>query len=656
MRLILAAAAGVLALTSSVAASDRSLPFTPPPVEAYASLPALDQVVLSPDGARLAFIGVTPQGQRRLGVRSLAGEALGAVDLGDKKVRDVFWADNDHVVITTSDYTDVAWVSDRAEFFTAQSFDVRTRRFVTLMRSSSSRGGSTAGLRQSQGTGLFNFIAGPPFQREVDGRIRTFVRSYARDRGLSVFEVDLDSGEGVLRSDFEGVVGPDGKSIARAQWSRDTGRWWLQAKADVGWREIWSGEGFTIDTPSLLGEGMNEGTVLISVPKDGDVELYEAPLAGGDARRVRIDDMVDPAPIYHPLTRKLLGFGAEGEERAEFLFTDDEMARRWRYLEGLFPGQNIRIESATPDYERLVVLTDGASDPGSYALVDIKQQRLIKVGSRYPGVPGETVGPVRFITYAARDGLGIPAYLTLPRGREARGLPLVVMPHGGPQARDLPGFDYWAQVLASRGYAVLQPQYRGSTGFGLAHIEAGYGEWGRKMQTDLTDGVAHLAREGVIDPGKVCIFGWSYGGYAAMAGVTLDPETYRCAVAGAGVSDLPRMLAWERDQTGGRDTDVMRYWKRFMGASRINDNSIAEVSPARLADRVRAPVLLIHGTDDSVVPYEQSEFFRRALEREGKSVDIVELHGEDHWLSRRSGREAVFKAAIAFLERHNPAD
>ena len=360
--------------------------------------------------------------------------------------------------------------------------------------------------------------------------------------------------------------------------------------------------------------------------------------------------------IYHPLTRNLLGFRAEGEERAEFLFTDEDMARRWRYLEGLFPGQNIRIESATPDYDRLIVLTDGASDPGSYAVVDIKQERLIKVGSRYPGVPGEAVGPVRYITYSARDGLDIPAYLTLPRGREAKNLPLIVMPHGGPQARDLPGFDYWAQVLASRGYAVLQPQYRGSTGFGLAHVEAGYGEWGRKMQTDLTDGVTHLAREGVIDAGKVCIFGWSYGGYAAMAGVTLDPETYRCAVAGAGVSDLPRMLAWERDQTGGRDTDVMRYWKRFMGASRINDNSIAEVSPARLADRVRAPVLLIHGTDDSVVPYEQSELFRRALEKEGKSVEVVELRGEDHWLSRRSGREAVFRAAIAFMERHNPAD
>src|SRR5690606_34346161 len=122
---------------------------------------------------------------------------------------------------------------------------------------------------------------------------------------------------------------------------------------------------------------------------------------------------------------------------------------------------------------------------------------------RYPGVPAAAMGVVKYVTYPAADGLSIPAHLTLPPGREAKGLPLVVLPHGGPQARDEPGFDYWAQLLASRGYAVLQPQFRGSTGFGVSHLEAGYGEWGRKMQSDLTDGVRWLTTDGVVDPARV---------------------------------------------------------------------------------------------------------------------------------------------------------
>lgn len=176
------------------------------------------------------------------------------------------------------------------------------------------------------------------------------------------------------------------------------------------------------------------------------------------------------------------------------------------------------------------------------------------------------------------------------------------------------------------------------------------------MQTDLSDGVRYLAAEGIVDPARVCIWGWSYGGYAAMAGPTIDPGVYRCAAAGAGVSDLPRMLDWERDQTGGRDTPVMRYWKRFMGASRINDGSLTEVSPTRMVQNANVPILLIHGRDDSVVPYAQSEMFATALQRAGKDVEMVDLVGEDHWLSSASGRLAVFQALIPFLETHNPPD
>ena len=230
-------------------------------------------------------------------------------------------------------------------------------------------------------------------------------------------------------------------------------------------------------------------------------------------------------------------------------------------------------------------------------------------------------------------------------------MPLVVLPHGGPASRDLPNFDWWAQAIASRGYAVLQVNFRGSDGFGSEFERAGYGEWGRKMQTDLSDGVRYLAAQGTIDPKRVCITGASYGGYAAMAGPTLDRGVYRCAVAVAGVSDLGRMIA-HASYAQGRS--AFRYWKRFMGAESASDPKLDEISPAKLAARSDAPILLIHGVDDTVVPYEQSQIMADALRKAGKPVAFVTMKGEDHWLSKGATRLEMLTATVAFLEMHNP--
>ncbi|MBV8972867.1 MAG: S9 family peptidase [Sphingomonadaceae bacterium] len=248
------------------------------------------------------------------------------------------------------------------------------------------------------------------------------------------------------------------------------------------------------------------------------------------------------------------------------------------------------------------------------------------------------------------------AILTLPPGRAAKGLPLVVLPHGGPGASDDPGFNWLAQAIASRGYAVLQPQFRGSTGFVEPFHAAGYGEWGRKMQTDLSDGVAHLAKDGTIDPKRVCIVGGSYGGYAALAGVTLQHGIYRCAVSLAGPSDLKAMLSYETDVTSGSDNPTLRFWKRFMGARTRTDPMLDTISPIRFAVTVDVPVMLIHGKDDTVVTYDQSRAMAAALTKAGHPPEFVTLPGEDHWLSRGQTRTAMLAATIAFLAKHLPPD
>lgn len=647
-------AAGAFAL-SSVAALPAVAQSAPPPIEAYASLPALSNLALSPNGERIAFIGQAGA-NRRLGIQTVAGEPLGVVDIGTQKVRNVRWADDDHVLITTSTYSDLSGMAGDSEYYTAQSYNVRTRNFVTLLNRTVGGGANLSSTRIAGGSGVFNIVVGPPFVHVVNGVPRTFVQSFNRDFQMQTFEVDLDTGVGTPRDDFNGVMGPDGRAVAQSSWDPERGRWWVSARRNVGLAQIWTSEDHMIDTPSLLGFGRTNDSVIVRVPEDSGDHLYEIPLDGGDPRKLAFGNVGEATPIYHPRTGTLLGFYFLGDNDQEYVFTDATVGQAWASIAAAYPDQDVRLVSSTPDYSKFIVLTQGATDTGTYHLVDLNAGRAVRIGSEYPAVPAEAIGEVRFISYAAADGTTIPAYLTLPPGRDVADLPLIVMPHGGPQARDEPGFDYWSQLLASRGYAVLRPQFRGSVGFGKAHYEAGFGEWGRKMQTDLSDGVRYLAAEGIVDPARVCIWGWSYGGYAAMAGPTIDPGVYRCAAAGAGVSDLPRMLDWERDQTGGRDTPVMRYWKRFMGASRINDGSLTEVSPTRMVQNANVPILLIHGRDDSVVPYAQSEMFATALQRAGKDVEMVDLVGEDHWLSSASGRLAVFQALIPFLETHNPPD
>lgn len=308
--------------------------------------------------------------------------------------------------------------------------------------------------------------------------------------------------------------------------------------------------------------------------------------------------------------------------------------------------------SASSDFTKVVVLVDGPNFGYRYILIDLKNSAATPIGKVYDGIdkPLEK----KRITYAAADGLRIPAYLTLPADRPPHNLPLVVLPHGGPAASDTAEFDWWSQALADQGYAVLQPNYRGSD-ISVPFLQAGFGQWGRKMQTDVSDGVSYLAKQGIVDPARVCIVGASYGGYAALAGVTLQPTVYRCAVAVAGISDLSRFLNWytRGGLSGGHAT---RYWDRFFGVSGSSDPALATISPIQHVDAVTASVLLIHGRDDTVVPYEQSRLMYDALRSHHKDVQLVTLKKEDHWLSRGETRMQMLEAAIAFLRMHDPPD
>jgi len=221
----------------------------------------------------------------------------------------------------------------------------------------------------------------------------------------------------------------------------------------------------------------------------------------------------------------------------------------------------------------------------------------------------------------------------------------VVLAHGGPAARDTQDFDWWAQAFASQGYAVLQANFRGSS-LGYKFTSEGFGEWGRKMQTDLSDGVKYLADQGIVDPARVCIAGGSYGGYAALAGAAFTPDLYRCAVSVNGIGNLPAMLGYQKEHSGA-ESNSLAYWRDHIGPS--TDAKVIAKSPTKAAAQITIPVMLMHAANDTIVPESQSREMLRELEKLKKPVTFVALDGEDHWLSQSGTRVRMLKELEKFL-------
>lgn len=637
-----------------VSARAQSPAFAPAPLEAYAAAPAVEHIQLSPSGELISGITVTGETRALAVTRVATGESLFLRDVGAIKVRDLRWIGENHVLVVTSQTRSIGSLGvPRSELFFGQVLDLERQRVVQVL---------------DRTPDVLAVLYGPASVRSTGDGDALFVRgvNVASDR-INLHRIDLRTGRGrsVAYMDHttdDYVLDDDGDVIAMSSYDELRGRWTLRLPDGQRFREAWSVDA-PVDTPALHGMGRTARTIVIGAdrpdlaPDDaasGHADsLFEVNVDTGEWSRLPFEHHPDFV-VHHPQTRLLIGAGRDEEDGVRYEFLDTQAAQRWRAIERAFRDKAPVLVSWNDALSRVVVFTD-TGESGQYQLVDFDRGVADILADAYPAITPEQVGAVRSIEYAAADGLRIHGYLTLPPGEsEPSRLPLVVLAHGGPASQDVAGFDWWAQALASRGYAVLQANFRGSTGYGRDFLEAGYGEWGRRMQTDLSDGVRWLAAEGLIDPARVCIVGASYGGYAAMAGLTLDRGVYRCAVSVSGVSDLRRMVNREAELERHRNNQSVRYWNRFMGAERLNDRALDDLSPAHLAGSVDAPLLLIHGKDDTVVPIEQSRIMAEAMRRAGKPVELVELPGEDHWLSRSDTRLQMLAATVRFLEANNP--
>lgn len=357
---------------------------------------------------------------------------------------------------------------------------------------------------------------------------------------------------------------------------------------------------------------------------------------------------VDVSSLFRSRKRKVITGTGFTTDRFRYHFFDEERAALQKELEERLPGDEVVVASMSRDETKVLVYAGSDRTRGTYFFFDRETKDFRKLAELAPWLPKERMAPMTPVSYVSRDGLTIHGYLTLPPGREPKNLPVVIHPHGGPWVRDGWGFDPQVQFLASRGLAVLQMNFRGSTGYGRAFWEAGFKEWGRSMQDDVTDGVLWLVEQGIADPKRVGIYGASYGGYAVLAGLAFTPDLYACGVDYVGVSNIFTLLEtippyWEL----GRQ---MLYEK--IGHPEKDKELLKAASPVFHADRITAPLFVAQGANDPRVKKAESDQIVEALRSRGIEVEYMVKENEGHGFRNEENRFDFYRAMERFLATH----
>ncbi len=644
---VLACALCVVASATSRAAPETGAPPAPPPVEAFGQVPAVTDVDINPAGTRLAWIDnsgklariVIYDLERRGEVRSLHLPA-------ETTPREVLWADNKTILISvTVTHSEHGWKRERREWQRWYSLDL----FADSPRMLLTRMGM---LERNYGAGMIRRHTSKPGKVFMSGWGDYHVGESYLSGTYNLYEVDLESGDGrVLEKGTaftdEWAVDPSGKFAVRSDLEPVKDKFSIQVRDDKGWRRIYESK----QCGRLRGTYLApDNAAVIAVGKTCDdprVKLWSLPLDGSPMKALVEDPALDVEDVVvDPASETIVAATLAGSGRPR-RWLDPQTEQRHAALHRSFGADWISVTGQSTDNQRVVVRVEGASRPPVFHLVDYEAKRADVINEAYPGLSAARLGNVSEFKYESRDMYPLTARLTLPHESAGKNLPLVVLPHDGPEDRDAEVFDWEAQFLASRGYAVLQPQFRGSTGFGQAHADAGRRQWGLRMQDDVTDAVRAVIAQGIADPKRTCIAGHGYGGYVALAGVAFTPKQYACAASIGGISDLPFMVGHINRLTSSDYSPMRTYWRDHIGS--VSNAHIAVYSPARSAANVIAPVLLIHGTEDTVVPIAQSRIMARALKKAGKRFELVELPDEDHWLSQSATRIRMLTELERFL-------
>lgn len=497
--------------------------------------------------------------------------------------------------------------------------------------------------------------------------VRTGVSVEVEKGGPRTFEYTMDqNATPVLRTDAL----PQGRGtivLRRPVGGRD----WIEVARFRGAEGANSGPTF-----EPVGPALGAGRVFVLARQEGKdtsgLYVFDAN-TGQYVEEVHSSTEFDMISAVRDVTNNKILAACYNEYRWKCVPKDEAFGRTWRGIERYFGDKvNVRLAGRADGGNRLLLFVDGPNDMGTFHVFDATARSMDFVGGARTGIAPESLPTQKVVHYTARDGFKLWGYLWIPPGyteETAKNLPTIVLPHGGPEGRDVWGWDPFGQWWAANGYAVFQPNFRGGGGFGRSFVQAGWRQWGQRMSQDVRDGADFLVNQGYSDKNRMCVAGWSYGGYATGAAAMLDGDLFKCAYAGAGVFDLPEMLRWTRDGdanrltargnragNGGSGSEGVgfKYWVEAIGHPDRDREMLIRYSVARNPEKVNIPVFLISGDDDIQVPIRQSEILYQALKGAGKDVEFVVLKEEGHQWAPMSveHRRIVLQSSLDFFKKH----
>ncbi len=628
-------------------APSGATPAIPPriPTADFAVRPKLSRPVLSPDGLHLAA-RFSVNGTEQLAIADLTGKTpLRALDPG-KKIDLVryFWAGN-HVLLIAIGQK-VPYFDDEAYATRLIAYDLDTRKLQPINR-------HIAGLKGDD-------------VLWVDPEGKTILLAFQDSlyNNPSVWRMDIATNQATLvQHEYSNIWDwyADNSGVVRYGFGYfDEHNWQMvyRSSATDKFRQVLKGnddqqDDNTIDTFLRLTLGSDKSYTIARSSDNPYWAIYEYDFAQHQRGKLVFSAQgsdIDEATVSDDGQKLVAARYTDNRDRVHWF--DDKLAALQADLDKAVGAEHEAwITTHSRDYEILVVALTSPSDPGAFYLYQQAEGKMHRFARINDNLPSEAMAPVKYVHYKARDGRELAAYLTLPPGRPAKGLPLIIHPHGGPfGVRDAGDFDEEVQFFANRGYAVLQPQFRGSGSFGKEFEDLAKGQWGRSMQDDLDDGMDWLAGQGTVDARRVCVIGASYGGYAALWAATRNPERYRCAASFAGISDVPRWLKYSGRFEG---TKHRENWRAQMQGDKTFD--LKTVSPLYTIDRLKVPVLIAHGEADTQVPFKQSKLYADALTAAGKTHEFYPIPDEVHGFTKAANEQLWLDKLDAFLTKYNPA-
>jgi len=610
-----------------------------PPLESFAKLPEKRLVVVSPSGSLLAFRKTTQNEDKVYVIDLKARSPLASVDVALVNPTKLFFVDDNTLILQV--FNNIRFGKTRQKTSAAYAFNLKSKSLFPL-------------LTPERGISGDQFHVGRIIGFDKSGKWAYMPAREGRDRGYyNLYKVKLTkkSRPKLFETGDEDTIDffmdGDGKVIARVKFDQRFNKHQIEVKRGEKWHLIFEQEtpyinkktvGLSEDFKQLYLLGHDEKRRTVQTLNLNTGELSE-PLYEPDSKDVS-QVLVDRSRIVHGVIFD--GFSESYD------FFSKSLAKRFRSIEQALGNKNVQIASFSSDWKHFTLTTYGEQDAGSWWM--FTNGKLMPMGTKRSGMAGFNLPQPQTITVNARDGLEIPTLITVPDVPVQKSLPAIMLPHGGPESHDTAEFDWLAQFFVSKGMVVIQPQFRGSTGFGIQHVLAGRGEWGKKMQDDLTDVLDHLVKKRLVDKNKVCIAGGSYGGYAALSAATKSPNLYKCIISINGISDLDRLLMIGKRKLG-RHHAIYKYWNDVIDTEK-NKDVLETLSPINYAEEVKSPVLLIHGKHDDVVSSAQSESMFDELEDADKSVIYIELEEEGHHLLKANSREKVLRAIDDFIREH----